>query len=182
MVLMVGNIREWKGQREVVAALRLLADSVRSRLVLFFAGATASVDREYESFLREDIEANDLGDCVRFLGARSDVPDLYAAADIAIHASTSPEPFGLVVPEAMAMNCAVIAASSGGPAEVITPGTGFLCDPAEPSEYARALELLVQNDSLREAVAAAGPARASQFSIQRTVEGTQRAYMRALRK
>lgn len=182
MVLMVGNIREWKGQREVVAALRLLPDYIRSRLRVCFAGGTAAVDREYESFLHEDIDANDLTECVTFLGSRSDVPDLYAAADIALHASTSPEPFGLVVPEAMALNCAVIAAASGGPAEVITPGTGFLCDPSEPTEYARALELLVENSAVRGSVAAAGPARASLFSIERTVEGTQRAYARALRK
>jgi glycosyltransferase involved in cell wall biosynthesis len=180
LVLMVGNIRAWKGQREVVAALRLLPESVRSRLRVCFAGATAKVDADYEAALREEIVAAGLGDCVTFLGSRSDVADLYRAADIAVHASTTPEPFGLVVPEAMAMNCAVIAASTGGPAEVITPGTGFLCDPSAPEEYARALEQLVRDDSLRRAIAAAGPARAALFSIERTVDGTQRVYERAL--
>jgi glycosyltransferase involved in cell wall biosynthesis len=80
----------------------------------------------------------------------------------------------------MALNCAVIAASSGGPAEVIAPGTGFLCDPSAPAEYARVLEQLVRDDSLREAVAAAAPAQAAHFSIERTIEGTQRVYERAL--
>jgi len=180
LVLMVGNIRAWKGQREVVAALRLLPESVRSRLRVCFAGATAKVDADYEAELREEIVAGGLGDCVTFLGSRSDVADLYRAADIAVHASTTPEPFGLVVPEAMAMNCAVIAASTGGPAEVITPGTGFLCNPSAPEEYARALEQLVRDDSLRRAIAAAGPARAALFSIERTVDGTERVYERAL--
>jgi glycosyltransferase involved in cell wall biosynthesis len=180
LVLMVGNIRAWKGQREVIAALRLLPESVRSRLRVCFAGATAKVDAEYESGLRDEIAAGGLESCVTFLGSRSDVADLYRAADIAVHASTTPEPFGLVVPEAMAMNCAVIAASTGGPAEVITPGTGFLCDPSVPAEYARALEQLVRDDSMRQAIAAAGPARAALFSIERTLEGTQRVYERAL--
>ena len=182
LVLMVGNIRPWKGQREVIAALRLLPTTVRARLRLCFAGATASVDSTYEADLREEIAAAGLGDCVSFLGSRSDVADLYRAADIAVHASTTPEPFGLVVPEAMASNCVVIAASSGGPAEVIIPGTGFLCDPSAPEEYARALEQLVRDDSLRGAIAAAGPARAALFSIERTVEGTQRVYERALER
>jgi glycosyltransferase involved in cell wall biosynthesis len=182
LVLMVGNIRAWKGQREVIAALRLLPEPVRSRLRVCFAGATAKIDAEYEAGLRDEIVAGGLEDCVTFLGSRSDVADLYGAADIAVHASTTPEPFGLVVPEAMAMNCAVIAASTGGPAEVITPGTGFLCDPSVPAEYARALEQLVRDDSMRRAIAAAGPARAALFSIERTVEGTERVYERALER
>jgi glycosyltransferase involved in cell wall biosynthesis len=127
------------------------------------------------------IETSNLGECVGFLGSRTDVADLYSAADLALHASTTPEPFGLVVPEAMALNCAVVAASIGGPAEVITPGTGFLCDPSQPVQYSRAIEQLVRDDSLRHAIAAAGPARASHFSIERTVAGTERAYQRALK-
>jgi L-malate glycosyltransferase len=182
LVLMVGNIRPWKGQREVIAAMRLLPATILAGLRLCFAGATASVDSSYEAELREEIAAGGLGDYVSFLGSRSDVADLYGAADIAVHASTTPEPFGLVVPEAMALSCAVIAASSGGPAEVITPGTGFLCNPSAPAEYARALEQLVRDDSLRGAIAAAGPARAALFSIERTVEGTQRVYERALER
>ena len=180
LVLMVGNVREWKGQREVIAAVRLLPENIRVRLRVCFAGATASIDATYETELRDQIAAGGLGECVSLLGSRSDVPDLYRAADIALHASTAPEPFGLVVPEAMALNCAVIAASSGGPAEVITPGTGFLCNPSEPEEYARVLEQLVRDASLRRAIAAAGPARAALFSIDRTVDGTQRVYQRAL--
>jgi glycosyltransferase involved in cell wall biosynthesis len=180
LVLMVGNIRAWKGQREVIAALRLLPEKIRARLRVCFAGATASVDSAYETELRDEIAAAGLEDCVSFLGSRSDVPDLYGAADIALHASTTPEPFGLVVPEAMALTCAVIAASSGGPAEVILPGTGLLCDPTRPEEYARAIEQLVRDDWLRRAIAEAAPARAALFSIQRTVERTERVYQRAL--
>lgn len=180
LVIMVGNIRSWKGQREVIAALRLLPEEIRTRLRVCFAGGTAGIDSAYEADLRTEIAVGGLGNCVTFLGSRTDVPDLYSAADIAVHASTTPEPFGLVVPEAMALNCAVIAASSGGPAEVITPGTGLLCDPSKPGEYAHALEQLLRNESLRRAISAAGPARAAYFSIQRTLEGTERVYQRAL--
>ncbi|HEX9085178.1 MAG TPA: glycosyltransferase, partial [Gemmatimonadaceae bacterium] len=88
LVLMVGNIRAWKGQREVIAALRLLPETVRARLRVCFAGATARTDASYEAELRDEIAAGGLGDCVSFLGSRSDVPDLYGAADIAVHAST----------------------------------------------------------------------------------------------
>ena len=181
LVLMVGNIRAWKGQREVIAALRLIPKEVIARMRVCFAGATASTDAEYEAQIRDEVAQAGLVNCVHFLGYRSDVPDLYRAADITVHASTSPEPFGLVVPEAMALGCAVIAASSGGPAEIIVPGTGILCDPSRPEEYARALEQLVLDGALREAIAAAAPARAAQFSVERNVECTAQAYHRALK-
>jgi L-malate glycosyltransferase len=182
LVLMVGNIRAWKGQREVIAALRLVPEDTLAQMRVCFAGATASTDARYEAEIRDDVARAELGHCVKFLGYRSDVADLYCAADIAIHASTSPEPFGLVVAEAMALGCAVIAASSGGPAEVIVPGTGLLCDPARPEEYARTLEQLVRDDALRRAIGAAAPARAAVFSIKQNIEGTSRAYRRALQK
>ena len=182
LVLMVGNLREWKGQREVVRALRLLPQHVRSRMCFCFAGGTARADTAYEAELRSEVADAGLGDCVKFLGARGDVPDLYAAADIAVHASTMPEPFGLVVPEAMALRCAVIAASAGGPAEIIIPGTGILCDPRRPEEYAQALEQLIVNDALRASIADAAPARAAVFSIERNIQATSRAYRRALQK
>ena len=182
LVIMVGNIRSWKGQHVLVSALRLMSPKLRKRLRVCFAGGTARVDADYEAGLRHQIAAASLTDCVSFLGSRSDVADLYSAADIAVHASTTPEPFGLVVPEAMALNCAVVAASSGGPAEVITPDTGFLCDPAKPEQYARALEQLVEDEALRRTIARAAPARASLFSIERTIEGTQRMYTRALNR
>jgi glycosyltransferase involved in cell wall biosynthesis len=180
LVLMVGNIRAWKGQREVIAALRLIPDNILARMRFCFAGATAVTDAKYEEEIRDEVARAGLQDCVRFLGYRSDTPELYRAADVAVHASTSPEPFGLVVPEAMALGCAVIAASSGGPAEVIVPGTGILCDPTRPEEYAHALEQLVRDDAFREAIAEAAPARAAYFSIKRNIEGTAQAYRRAL--
>lgn len=180
LVLMVGNIRAWKGQREVIAALRLVPKDIRDRMRFCFVGAAGNSDGEYEAGLRDDVARANLQDCVAFLGARSDVPDLFRAADIAVHASTTPEPFGLVVPEAMAFGCAVIASSLGGPAEVIVPGTGFLCDPARPEEYARALEQLVRDDNLRRAISSAAPGRAALFGIERNVEGTASVYRRLL--
>jgi glycosyltransferase involved in cell wall biosynthesis len=180
LVLMVGNIRPWKGQLEVIKALCLLPEEIRVRLRLFFAGATASADVEYEAQLREEIADAGLADCVSFLGSRGDVADLYGAADIAVHASITPEPFGLVVVEAMAFNCAVIAAASGGPGEVVTLATGLLCNPSAPQEYADALEQLVRDDALRQAIGAAASARAAVFNVERNVDAVSRAYIRAL--
>ena len=57
-------------------------------------------------------------------------------------ASTTPEPFGLVVVEGMALGRAVIAAALGGPLETIAPGTGLLFDPTRPDLLAEQLTRL----------------------------------------
>ena len=180
LVLMVGNIRAWKGQREVIAALDLVPKDVQARMQFCFVGAAGNADAEYEAELRTAVTRGGLDDCVTFLGPRSDVPDLYRAADIAVHASTTPEPFGLVVPEAMGLGCAVIATSFGGPAEVITPGTGLVCDPGRPKEYAQAIERLVRDEPFRKSISALAPSRAAVFGIEQNVGGTLAAYREVL--
>ena len=48
------------------------------------------------------------------------------ALDVVVHASTQPEPFGLVIAEAMACGRAVVVSSGGGAAEIVTPGEDAL--------------------------------------------------------
>ena len=171
LAAMVGNIRSWKGQHVVLEALRLLEPAVRKRLRIFFIGATAPGDLEYEAGLRRFVAAHGLEENVHFLGSRTDVPELFRAADFAIHASTIPEPFGLVVVEAMALGCPVVASNAGGPAEVITPDTGLTFDPTVPGQLAAHITRLVSEPALRTRLAQAAPGRAAQFSIASNVAG-----------
>ena len=48
------------------------------------------------------------------------------ALDVVVHASTSPEPFGLVIAEAMACERPVIVSLAGGAAEIVTVGVDAL--------------------------------------------------------
>lgn len=64
------------------------------------------------------------------------------ALDIVVHASTQPEPFGLVIAEAMACGRAVIASQAGGAAEIIDPGENALGLP--PGDAAVLAERIVQ--------------------------------------
>jgi glycosyltransferase involved in cell wall biosynthesis len=176
LVTMVGNIRRWKGQHVVLAALATLPDAVRSRLRVMFAGAVSGDAERYAAELRATVDAEGLGSVVTFLGGRTDVPDLLAASDVAIHASIDPEPFGLVVPEAMALGNAVIAAAAGGPVEILTPTTGLLFDTAHPGELAAHLTSLVEDASRRRSLAERAPARAEHFSIERHVAGNLAVY------
>ena len=120
-VVMVGNIRRWKGQYVLLDALSAMPARTRERIHVSFVGAATVHDGEYQAELEALARASGSGNRVRFLGARNDVPTLLASADIAVHASVKKEPFGLVVPEAMAQGVAVVASKFGGPGEVIDP-------------------------------------------------------------
>jgi glycosyltransferase involved in cell wall biosynthesis len=176
LAVMVGNIRSWKGQHVVLEALRLLAPADRSKLHVVFVGATSSESAEYERQLRAFVLEHDLSNTVSFLGSRTDVPDLFSAADLALHASIMPEPFGLVVVEALALGVAVIAANTGGPAEVITEDCGVVYDPTHPAELAEILADLVRDEARRSRLRAGAPARAAEFSVKSYVSGIEAVY------
>lgn len=179
-VIMVGNVRAWKGQHVLVEALALLPPDVRAPLQIRFVGAGSAVDQAYRDALDARIAAIGATGCVRFLGGRDDVPELYAAADIAVHASVIPEPFGLVVPEAMAHGLPVIASRFGGPGEVVTPACGRLFDPAHPEEMAGHLTELVRDASLRRSLGDEARRQVEAFSVREMVDRIELAYTTVL--
>lgn len=80
--------------------------------------------------------------------------------DVAIHASTNPEPFGRVLIEAMALGRPLIAPREGGPLEIVVDGeTGLLVPPRDPRALAGAIDRLVADAGLRIRMGAAGRAR-----------------------
>ncbi|MEW5704738.1 MAG: glycosyltransferase [Pseudomonadota bacterium] len=111
---------------------------------------------------RADIEAlaRKLGVAprVRFLGWREDKAALFATADVAIFPSRY-EPFGTVTLEAWAYGAPLVAAASAGPAGVITDGKDALLVPIEDAAaLAAALNRLIGDATLRQALVAGGKA------------------------
>jgi glycosyltransferase involved in cell wall biosynthesis len=176
LIAMVGNVREWKGQRLVVEALAQLPADALARLSLLFIGATASADRAYHAEVESAIARAQLTERVRILGARTDVANLIAASDVLVHASITPEPFGLVVLEGMILGKAVIAAGSGGPAEIISEGSGLLFESGNAGDLARKLAAVAADPELRARLGAVGRTRARAFSIEREAEAVQQIY------
>jgi glycosyltransferase involved in cell wall biosynthesis len=83
-----------------------------------------------------------------------------ADLDIFCHTSITPEPFGLVIIEAMAMGCPVIAARAGGPTEIVENAiSGMLTPPGDAAALAAAIRGLLANPDRRALLAAAGRAR-----------------------
>lgn len=176
LVTMVGHLRAWKGQDVVLDALARLEPAVRSRLRVVFAGGPGPGAAPYIERLQQTVRREGLADCVTFLGERTDVIDLMNAAEIVLHASTIPEPFGIVVIEGMALGKPVVASCLGGPAEIITPGAGVLFDPKRPEELARALRDLLDDPARRQALGSAARKRVRAFGLRQNVEGVERVY------
>jgi glycosyltransferase involved in cell wall biosynthesis len=183
LITMVGHLRTWKGQDVLLRALAELVRRGEQRVhAALVGGPTNSEDETYIALLHRIVRDEGLESRVRFLGARSDAADYMNAADIVVHASTRPEPFGLVVLEAMALGKPVIASKLGGPSEVIRPETGLLFDPADSDALAGLLERLAADAGERERLAAGGRALVLEYDIRRTVAAVEGVYRDLLRR
>lgn len=176
VVSLVAHLRRWKGHLLALDAAARLPASERARLQLLFVGAAPKEDPHFEGELRARAEAIGIAAQVRFLGARDDAPDLIAASDVLLLASTDPEPFGLVLLEAMCVGRPVVASRIGGPAEIVAPGAGLLFDPRDPATLASALAQLAGDADLRRRIGDAGRERARTFAVETTVRRIEALY------
>lgn len=179
----VGTLLEWKGQHVVVdAAARILANRPDALLTVA-GGPAADADPGYGDRLRERVAALGIADRVVFTGHRADIPRVLCAFDVAVHASIQPEPFGMVISEAMACGLPVVASAAGGPADQVVEGvTGHLAKPGDVAEYAERIGRLLDDSALRASMGAAGRARvAAEFSSERHAALTVEVYRRVLR-
>ncbi len=170
-----------KGQEVLVQAAALLKQrGLTAKLLL--VGAPAPGNEEHGERLRQLIHDLGLEADVVMPGELPDPKPAYAAMDIFVLPSAQAEPFGLVVLEAMAMGCPVVATAIGGPLSIVAEGeTGFLVPPGDASALADRLEILLRDAALRERMAAAGRARLeTQFSFANTVNELEALYREVL--
>jgi len=95
-----------------------------------------------------------LNERVRFLGLRDDVPNLLRHVDILALPSRW-EGLPLIVLEAMASRCAIVATAVDGTAEVLRHGhSALLVKPDQPAALAGAISQLMDSPNLRQKLAA----------------------------
>ncbi|MFN2431584.1 MAG: amidohydrolase family protein [Gemmatimonadota bacterium] len=112
-----------------------------------------------ESKLRQLLAASAFGSRVRLLGARSDIPEILAASDVAALASRT-ESLPFCVLEAMAMELPVVAHDVGGVGEALRDGReGFLLPFGRAKGFAARLVSLAGDAALRRKLGSAGRAR-----------------------
>jgi glycosyltransferase involved in cell wall biosynthesis len=145
-----GRLQPWKGQHVLLQAAGLLARRGVAARFLVVGGSVFGLDPGYGTQLKALAASVGLNGQVAFLGQRADTNALTNACDVVVHASVEPEPWGLVVAEAMAAGRAVVATAAGGPLEMIEHGaTGWLVPPGDPVALACALETLLSQPGLR---------------------------------
>jgi glycosyltransferase involved in cell wall biosynthesis len=105
---------------------------------------------------REALEAHFAGTQTHFIGYLQglELASAFASADAFIFPSRT-ETLGLVLLEAMAAGCPVVAAASGGIPDIVTDGVnGYLFDPLDPdgaiTATKRLLEAKVEREQLRQ--------------------------------
>lgn len=99
-----------------------------------------------------------------------------AGLDVLLHPSSA-EGLGTALIDAMALRVPPIAFATGGIPELVVDGeTGVLVPPGDVAAFARAIERLVTDSTLRESLARAGPSRAAEFSVERMMSGTRAVY------
>lgn len=177
VVLIAGLLMPWKGQATLLAAAaHVLRELPDCRFVL--VGDTPSGNEAYAAELRRTASAPPLTGRILFTGFRQDVMALMQAADVVVHASTSPEPFGRVIIEAMAMERPVVSTTIGAPAEIIDHGrTGILVPPADPPRLAEALRSLLVDTARRRAMGTAARREvATRYGIDAHARAIERIY------
>ena len=139
-----------KGQEVVLRAAASLLHARAAARVFIIGDALFGLDTEWAATLPKLADELGISSRVTFTGFRDDVPDCLAAMDVALHASTTPESFGLGLVEAMAAGTALIAADNGAVREIVTPGTdALLTPPGDHEALATALLALCDNPGER---------------------------------
>jgi glycosyltransferase involved in cell wall biosynthesis len=159
VIIQVSRLEPWKGHDLLFQALARLRD--RPGWVCWqVGGVERAAEARYLERLRRRARRAGILERVRFLGRRSDVPSLLAAADIHCQPNTAPEHFGITFVEGLIAGLPVVTTALGGALEIVDASCGSLVPPDSPGELAGALKRLLDDPALCEQLGAGGRARA----------------------
>lgn len=133
--LIAGRLHPEKGYEHLFEAVELLKGRTERSFVLLVAGRGPLL--EHYQRLAAGL---DIGDRVRFLGFRNDLPDLMVASDLFVLPSVA-ESFGLVLAEALYLGKPVVATRVGGIPEIVDDGIdGCLIPPGDAQALSEIME------------------------------------------
>jgi glycosyltransferase involved in cell wall biosynthesis len=161
LVVCVAKMLEQKGHRYLVEALR--SSELRNAPL----HAVLVGDGPLREAIHEDARGAGVLDRLHFVGNRSDVPSVLAAADAFVLPSLW-EGLPMALLEAMAAGLPLVATAVAGTRQVVTDGRhGLLVPPGDSSALASALGRLKRDPELRDRLGASarGHVRA-EFSVQ----------------
>jgi glycosyltransferase involved in cell wall biosynthesis len=165
--VLVANLIHYKGHRDLIEALSQIANRLPSPWHVLLAGR----DEDSGVDIKALAEARGIASNLRFLGERTDVPRLLAAADFGLLTSHE-EGFSNVILEGMRAGLPMIVTNVGGnPEAVLHKHTGLVVPPRDPRAIGEAILRLVRDPKLRAQLGAAGRHRVvEQYSLDRCVQ------------
>jgi len=182
----IGRIDFWKGHDYFINALPTIRDRFPEFKALI-VGEVARNDnyvrnRRYLESLQRLVASLKLENTVTFTGHRDDISGIMANLDILVHASSKPEPFGLVIIEGMASGKPVIATAAGGVLEIIQDNENGLLVPCQDSQaIARAIiELLTDKEKADKIAASGRKTVAEKFTSHKQIFHIENLYQRVL--
>ena len=146
LILSAGELIERKNHEVIIRALAKLNNPD-----IYYAIAGKGPLKDYLANLAAELK---IGDRVLFLGFRTDVFELYYAADISAFPSKI-EGLGLAGVEAMAAGVPLVSSNVHGILDYVIDGkTGYAIDPKDVDGYAAAIQKLAENPALRQSMKA----------------------------
>lgn len=179
VLMIVANLFFYKGHRDLLEALAVISDQLPDDWVLLCVGRDSG---ELESLERQAARL-DLSAHIRFLGQRTDIPQLMSISDIGLLVSHE-EGFSNAILEFMACGKPMVVTRVGGNAEAIIDNEcGFVVPAKNHERMAQALLALASDEVLRQRFGQAAYERVqSFFSLDRCVASYKSVYKTILQK
>ena len=167
VVGMVGRLVREKGYLELFEAAAAVRDALPGRVTFVVVGGAEP--GKADALTDADVAGWALGDALRLLGHRDDLPALVAAMDLLVLPSHR-EGFPRVLMEAAATGLPTVATDIRGCREAVVDGaTGILVPPRDPTSLAAAILGLLRDASLRDRLGGAARQLAEERFDQRQV-------------
>jgi glycosyltransferase involved in cell wall biosynthesis len=180
---LVASFARWKGHKVFLQALSRLPSALPVRGYII-GGPIYQTDGSQwtREELQEEVEHLGLAGRVGFTGILDDPAAAMRSLDIVVHASTQPEPFGMVIVEALGCGKPVIVSKAGGACELIEEErTALGHAPGDVAALAAQIERLAVGESLRARLGNAGRSEAARRFHGRRLAGELTALYRACR-
>ena len=167
--LYVSPVFEYKHQNEVVLAVKTLRDQgVDIELTLAGGGGRRALNILNQLLAQVDPQRHFVN-LVEFI-PNSKIADIIAEADLFVFASSC-ETFGIALLEAMTIGVPIACSNRSSLPETLQDG-GEYFNPQDPRSIAQALQVLIDNPSLRQRRAARTKELASKYSWHRCANET----------
>jgi len=144
-----GCLLPWKGHEVFIEAIEILINKFKFKECKYFiVGDVPQRPKDYRDRLEKMVEDKGLSSNVVFTGHQDNVYSVMDKMDIVVHTSINPEPFGMVIIEAMSLGKVVVATNIGGPLEIIQDNyNGRLVSPSDSNLLAQVVYDLLSNQN-----------------------------------